>query len=56
MDFSELRGLDLSLFLRGVDAARRGEPFDETRTDPWRDGYLYYARQLIEKREKSECH
>jgi hypothetical protein len=56
MDFSELRGIDLALFLRGIEAAKRGEPFDETRIDPWRDGYLYWQRQLIEKREKNACH
>jgi len=56
MDFAELRGIDLSLWLRGYHAARDGEPFDETRIDPWADGYRYWVQQMSEQKEKSECH
>lgn len=55
MDFAELRGIDLSLWLRGYQAARDGEPFDETRIDPWADGYRYWVQQASEQEEKSEC-
>jgi len=56
MELDKLTGTDLALWLRGYQAARAGEPFDETRTDPWRDGFIYWRLAAADQREKSECH
>lgn len=53
MRLDELSEFELSMFLRGRDAARRGEPFNAHADENWIAGYRFGE---AEKREKNACH
>jgi len=56
MPLEELRGAELAIWLKGYQAARAGQPFNEHADDRWGDGYRYSVQQNTEKKEKQACH
>jgi len=43
MDLTSITSLETIDYMRGADAARKGQPFDPTETEPWKAGWQVWS-------------